>query len=704
MMPDREQLYTALRNADAAGDTAGAQRLASYIQSLPADTPAAPQAAQAPKAEDHSILGTLGATAGAGFGKTVLGAQRLYGKLLAEVDDIMPGKPAAVAGKPTPVSSLSKLSNWITGNAEEGKAKLEKTAQPYRDANPITGFVGDTTGSIVATLPIGGLLPAAARGVAGARAVAGIGSRTASAAGVGAAYGGVQGAINSNADTFGGMMADGANSALTSAAMGGALTPVAAGMGAVGSNIKQRLSKTSAAEYAKQKVAEALARDARGTLATSGAVNPLDQVIARYGKLGDSAVVADSAGRNTIQLLDTLATLPGRTKDAAANLLHARQATVGTRMRDAADSALGTQGQRLAGTVEDLITARAQQSAPLYAQVRQIDITPNTALADIVKAADDLGATKVARDIATANRLPFTLDIGAQGPQRWGMQDLDHLKQGVDQLLSKATRPDGSLTPLGHAYSALKRDLLGELDSATVNPQTGQSLYAAARSAFAGPSALIDAANAGKSAISRDESAILSMLNGMGDAEKQAFRIGAYEGLRGKLGMQGGQTEVMNMWKNPSTQEKLRAIFGSEKAYRQFAADVARESTLKRLQSVGTGSQTASRLAGMGDLDAGALADAGSALGAAKTGNILSAIGSAKNAWNRVATPQTVRDEMGQMLLSGGAEGKRQLQSLAPLVDQINRRNMLLSRGVGMLSAPMGSSAVLSTSQLPRKP
>jgi hypothetical protein len=44
-MPDREQLYQALRNADAAGDTKAAQRLASYIQSLPADGAApAPQA------------------------------------------------------------------------------------------------------------------------------------------------------------------------------------------------------------------------------------------------------------------------------------------------------------------------------------------------------------------------------------------------------------------------------------------------------------------------------------------------------------------------------------------------------------------------------------------------------------------------------------------------------------------------------------
>jgi len=46
-MPTREELYTALRNADKAGDAEGARRLAAYIQSLPAET-AAPAKASAP--------------------------------------------------------------------------------------------------------------------------------------------------------------------------------------------------------------------------------------------------------------------------------------------------------------------------------------------------------------------------------------------------------------------------------------------------------------------------------------------------------------------------------------------------------------------------------------------------------------------------------------------------------------------------------
>ncbi len=647
----------------------------------------------------------LAAGAGASFGKLVLGAQRFAGKGLVALGEMTSDAPTVtnLITEKKPTSLLSQAGQWLVKDADAGKARLEAENAPYKAASPIANAVGDVGGSIVATLPVGGLLPAMLRGAAGARGVVGILPRVGQAAGVGAVYGGVTGTASSNADTLGGMLADGAASAGTGAAFGGVSSPVTAGVAAVGRNVTQRFSGTAAAEFAQQKVAEAFARDARGTLATGGYTNPLLQMAARYSKLGDEAVVADAGGRNTNQLLDTLVTLPGRTKEAAYNMLHQRTAGVGDRMRTAAEDALGTQGQRLSSTVEALINRREQASAPLYNQLRQVEIQPSPQLADIVKAADDLGVTKLGREIATARQMPFTLD--ATAPARWNMGDLDHVKQGIDQVLAsrKALNQDGTLTPVGHAYQALKTQLVDALDKATTNPQTGASLYRSARAAFSTPSSLIDAANAGRSAINRDEGSILKTVSGMSDPEREAFRIGAYEGLHAKLGTQSGQTNIMNMWKEPATQEKLKAIFGSERSYREFAASVAKEAQLKRLQSVGTGSQTAARQAGMGDLDLSALSDAGAAVGAAKTGNLLSAIGSAKNAWNRVAVPQTVRDQMGNMLLSRGPAGEQTLNSLAPLIDMINTRNMLLSNGVGVASGVTGNALTRLLQQPPQQ-
>lgn len=630
------------------------------------------------------------AGAGLGFGNLVLGAQRLVGKGLTAIDD-------------DASSLVGGAGQWLVKDAEAGKARLAQENAPYKKSSPLMNLTGEVGGGIIATLPVGGLLPGALRTASTAKGVVGIVPRAGQAAGAGAVYGGVTGAAGSNADTLGGMLADGAQGAAVGATVGGVSTPAVAALGAVSRNVGQRVSKTKAADFAREKIAEALARDARGTLATMGQTNPLYQAASRFMRLGDEAVVADAGGRNTNQLLDTLVTLPGRTKEKAFNVLHERTAGVGARMRAAAEDALGTQGQRLPSTVESLITRRQNDSAPLYNQLRQVDIQPSNDLVDIVKAADELGATKLGREIATARQMPFTLDAGQ--PARWNMGDLDHVKQGIDQVLAsrKAMNPDGTLTPIGHAYQALKTKLVGALDDATTNQQTGTSLYREARAAFATPSALIDAANAGRSAITRDEASIAKMVKGMSDNELQAFRIGAYEGLHAKLGTQGGQTNIMNMWKEPATQEKLRAIFGNERSYRQFAASVAKEAQLKRLQSVGTGSQTAARQAATEDLGLSAMTDAGVAFGAAKSGNLLGAIGAGKNAWNRVAVPQAVRDQMGNMLLSRGPEGAATLNGLADLVGMVNTRNMLLANRVGMIGGQASGNLLTKMLEQPAR-
>lgn len=567
-----------------------------------------------------------------------------------------------------------------------------------QENNPI--FSAVTQG--MASAPTLLAAPTRLLGIAPAAAKAGVLANTGRAAAAGAGYGAVGGAGNSTAETLGGVALDAGKGAATGAAVGGVLTPVQAAMGAGGRNVMARLSDTSAAAFAREKLAEAFARDARGNLFTSGQANPLTQSAARLGKLGDEAVLADAGGKNTNQLLDTLATLPGRTKDSVVHVQRQRTAGVADRMRTAADDALGTNGQRLTATVDDLVRTREAAAGPIYERLRQVNLTPSQELSSIVQAADELGALRVARDIATANRQPFTIDTARQAgsgltntaaPPQWNAGQIDLIKQGLDQMLqsSKAIGKDGRLTPFGHSLQRLNTALKGEMDTLTFDQRTGESLYAAARNAYAGPSALIDAANAGRMAVTRDEATINGMLQGMGQSEMEAFRVGAFEALRGKLGTQGGQTQILNMWKEPTTREKLQAIFGDERSFREFASAAARENTMKRIQSVGTGSQTAARQAGMGDLDMNALTDIGAAVGNAKTGNVLGALGSARNAWNRVATPERVRDQMGQMLLSRGPEARQNLNALESLIQTINQQNALRADGTALIGSQIGN-------------
>jgi len=513
---------------------------------------------------------------------------------------------------------------------------------------------------------------------------AGVGANALRAGISGAVQGAIGGAGRSTAETAEGVAGDAATGGAIGGALGAAAAPVAAAIGAVGRNAAQRVSGASARKAAEEKVAEALLRDARPGLSAESA---LGQAGARINKLGPRAAVADSAGENTRGLLDTLATLPGQTKDAAARLIRERQAGRAGALIEAADKGLGAGGRRLAATVQDLADQRATAAAPLYQQLHAQQINPSTNLQTIIAAADELGASKLARTIATAERAPYSLG-DAPGPIAF--RDLDRLKQGIDTMIGRETDLAGKVSPTGAALTNLKQALLQELDSATVDPATGASLYKAAREAYAGPSAMMAAAETGRKLISSTEAGIQQALRGMSASELDAARVGMFEGLRQKVGnSDAGRTELLNMWKNPAMQERLKALFPTERAYREFAATAAGEARLKALESVGKGSQTAARQFGAGDLDKSAM----TALSGAATGGVSGVVNALADTWNRVKLPEAVRDEMGRLLLTQGAQGRQAINTLAGTAKQVaeqRARNALIT---GTLSGRAGSAA-----------
>ncbi len=514
-------------------------------------------------------------------------------------------------------------------------------------------------------------------------------SGLAAASGFGVASGAVEGLGSSKADSPEGMGGDALKSAAIGAAAPLLLVPALRGAGAVAENVVARFSDSQALRMAKEKVAEAFLRDTRGNAIT----NPIPQATARLGKLGPEASVADSGGTSVRALLDTLATLPGQTKDATERLIHSRQASRADRLIGAADDALGSQGQRLRSTVSRLIEEREQAAGPLYTNLRKITVPAAPELDALIDAARELGATKLGREIAGAKMRPYSLDQAAPsagmnstlmnsrpGQQGYSMSDLDFLKQALDTIYTKRgiNAATGEANPMGNAIWELRTKLVQRLDADT------NGAYAAARSAFAGPSAIIDAANIGRKAMTQDGDAIRGLTERMGASELDGFRVGAFEALRAKLGREAGQTEIIKMWKEPATREKLLAMFPDERAFRQFASRVAAEGRLKSLESVGRGSQTAARQYGAGDLDAPAIRQFGAAAVDAKTGNFPGLMDKAASSWNRVATPEPVRDAMGRILLSRGGDAEAGLLSVQQIAEEVatNRRRQAGALGL----------------------
>lgn len=446
----------------------------------------------------------------------------------------------------------------------------------------------------------------------------------------------------------------------------------------------------SSVDIARRRVAQAMLRD--GVSA--------DQVSARMAKLGDDAILAEASGYNTRDLLDTMATLTGRTKNYTEQLIRTRQAQRGGRLSQAAEAQLSPTGARLADSVESLITKRDVEATPFYDQLKTVTINLDDDLKQILDASKKLGAFARAEKISTGLREPFTLkDINKATDV--SMPDLDKVKRGLDDIIgSKAAVNDrGEINEFGRSVIKLKQDFLKRLDDMTTDSETGQSLYASARNAYAGPSALISAAELGRTVINKPAATIRTLVKDMSDSELESFRVGAYEGLRDLAGTQSGQTRLLNMWKEPATQERLKEIFPSERSFREFASTVAAEARKKEIQSVGRGSQTAGREARMEDVGAETLKDTANLAAAAKTMDIGSLVNMLSNNMKRTSVPEPVRDEIGRILLSR-ATSADEIRILRNVIEKMKREQEAQSVTSGLIGSQLTPAAEPFTAAL----
>jgi hypothetical protein len=167
-----------------------------------------------------------------------------------------------------------------------------------------------------------------------------------------------------------------------------------------------------------------------------------------------------------------------------------------------------------------------------------------------------------------------------------------------------------------------------------------------------------------------DEIGVAELTKGMSASELDAFRVGALQSLRDKVGTEAGQTSLLKMWKEPATSGKLKEIFGKD--YREFAAAVAKEARLKEFEQTGRGAQTAQRLLSAAELDANDAVQAGQAVASASQGNVGPLTSTVLNLGKKISTPEQTRNEMAKLLLQKGPFAMRTLRELPETVRQFN--------------------------------
>ncbi|MBK7053390.1 MAG: hypothetical protein IPH54_23580 [Rhodoferax sp.] len=578
----------------------------------------------------------------------------------------------------------------------EGRDLIRGMEEQYRKDYPITATVAPLMAS--APVFVGGpqLVLKAPAGASGAGVLA---RQMAGAGGTAAGYGAITSAGESE-NQDGNLLSDVLTGGLSSAATAGASVPVvnilSGVVGRTGRMLPPKAAERVAAavpdalkpagmsrdDYATRKVAEQLIRDQPTTASVK---DPLARALAYLRWMGRDARLVDVGGTQTRREFDVLATLPGRTPEAAAQAVMQRQAGRGAAIMREADKALGTRGAQFQQTVDDLVKSRESAAKPLYQRLRAMTVTVDDDLSSIINASRDLGALGEARTMATALRQRFTLeDVPTASGMPVGMADLDMVKRGLDQLVRKETDAvTGKVSPKGMAYQSLLVDLRNKLDDMTIDPQTGQSVYKAARDAFAGPSKLRDAAEIGRNAFAPDKNfAIREAIADMSESEIMAMRVGLMQAIREKAGDQSGQTWLMNNWKNPSTREKIQLAFGKDAG--RFISSLAKQAKLKLMEgSVGGGSQTATRLANADDLGIEAIKEAAAGAASAKAGDVPGAMSWLQKLVKQTDLPEPIRNEMGRILLLKGDAARAKLMEMSGLLDLIARQQAKQASAAG---------------------
>ena len=571
-------------------------------------------------------------------------------------------------------AALSKITG-VGPSYNSSRDYVRGAAKQHEEDYPIGSQVAKFGASLPLVLAPGGV---ARTGTLGAKALrAAIG---------GGGYGTIEGFGESTAEDVPGLARDTFIGGASGAGSGGILSGIGTGIGKIVSNVAERFSPSSAAQVAREKLAEALKRSSRGELVqTQNALtNASDMAARRMEKLGLESTIADAGGTSTRRLLDTLTTLPGRADQLVEALTRKRNATRGKRLIEAADKSLGTENAGFKITMNNFIRQKEDEAGPLYKELNKLNVRVDGELMDLLRASDS--AHKGA-ELSSKLRREAPIDLSKlESGDVISFKSLDAIKRSLYDL-GKTSQRSGS-QGISNDYNSLRISLINKMDDILPKNEKG-SVYKQARDAFSGPSQLQDAVESGRKVMGQDSINVSNIMEGMSKSELEAFRIGVLQSIREKAGTPGGQTIILNMYRASATSEKLKEIFGND--YRKFAADVAREVRLKELEPVGKGSQTARRLADIDDLDVEPLSNAAQVATSVGSGNPISAAtGSARGAaglWNTVKTPETTRNELARLLLLRGKAGQEELKNLDSMIKELNAKRMRRATGTGIGAA-----------------
>lgn len=622
--------------------------------------------------------------------------------------------------------ALGGLGAAITGN-DIKQAYLENRdlirgaqnqyAQDYPVTNAVTGIMAGAP--LMAFNPVkAAQLPQATTKMEAAFNAAKLAAQSAK---TGAVYGGLYGLGSSEADTVGGVARDVGTNAAIGGAVGGVAQPIISGVSGLGKNlairafgnvkntgsINQAGGQTGAIdpiggivdksqEWIKRqgdaKIAEALAQTGRARnknirLLPSGEQVPYSTILAeRVDKMPIGTPLASLSGQksNELRSLDAVSLLSGRTAPAVSDVQGRLAETASKRYLNYADKVLGGGKPDFNKSIAALNTKATVESKPYYDILQTVSVPIDNEVRDLVQRASRYASK--ANQMAKLEGEDFT-DIlryvkPESGQTQIPLMQLERLKRAMNGAIGTAKA--GGDSEFARSILTAKNALMSKLEQVSPTTPQGDSVYRLANQKFAEPKQLIDAVEEGANIFKKNHMDIRDYKATLNDPQKQAYEIGVFRALEEKMGTPSGRNFLSEISKNRNISQSLLEAMGKER-FRQFAGMMKGEKALKGIYSVNTGSQTAQREAALSELGLDPLKDAGESVAHLMGGSPITAMGKAGQAWNKISTPEQVRDYMGKQYLLTGKESQEYLKTLGDLMKQIEAKKTQRATATGTL-------------------
>lgn len=549
-MATRQQLETALVNADAAGDTQAAQMLANAIR-------------QGQYEETPTGAATIGQQI-----RDIPGANEVlelvsgFNRGIAQIADTVGTDTVnAVLRLTGSQTQLPRLSEEIPGIAG-GYVEPGLTQQ-------VLGAAGETAG---AGLVGGQALRAATAGLPAATGTEGVitgalrqlgQARPAADVALGAAAGAGAEIGEEIGEKFGGETTRG-TAGDVGAVVGGILAPVTAqaatqslkflvGLGRRGIERFLGITQNMSDEGAATLLAEAMVREN---------LTP-DDVIKRMNELGPEAIPAD-LGANFGSLLRVAANQVPRIRGRVAQVTQARQEGQAARIIDAFDDAGGTSTLDVNDEIVRLNMLLKPQIEKAYAEAYKAGFKTSPKLANILENNIDAASAFKTAEQTLVNKATL-------GDEITPIQLLDETKRALDDRIGKSMR-QGKLNK-ARDLVRVKNEILADADAANKR-------YSEARHLFAGKKDMENAAELGKNFFNLKVRDVDAFTESMGDAEKKLFRLGAKQAILDRAEtMDVTADKVKRLFGKGGSVGKLRGVFPDNDAYERFADNMEREAT-----------------------------------------------------------------------------------------------------------------------------